>query len=151
MSTFEADLEAALRDLAGARAGLVSVVQPLRPADLDRARRGGWPVARIIEHVIEAEYMYSVAACAIRGLPAGPRGETSCAGQPVDEVLCRLESARGALLGAVKDVPEEDFYRMQKLGHEEYSILSILENAASHDREHAGQVRSILSGAGVVS
>ena len=141
--TFEADRDAVLADMTSARADLVSAIQPLSPEDLDRARRGGWPVRRVIEHVIESDYMYAVAASAIRRQPVAPRGETSCAGQPVDEILCRLEAGRTALLAAVKDTAEEDFYRLEKLGHEEYSILSLLENTAMHDREHSAQIKAI--------
>ena len=45
VTTFEADLHVALADLTTARADLVSAVQPLTPSDLERARRGGWPVS----------------------------------------------------------------------------------------------------------
>jgi hypothetical protein len=41
-------------------------------------------------------------------------------------------------------VKKEDFYRLQAIGHEEYSVLSILENVASHDREHADQIRRTI-------
>ena len=145
MTTFEADLHVALADLTTARAELVSAVQTLTPSDLERARRGGWPVHRVIEHAIEHDYMMAMVASAIRGTPAGPRGEMSCEGQAADEIICRMDSARTNLLSAVKDVSEDEFYRMLKLGHEEFSVLSVLENAASHDREHAGQIRSILA------
>lgn len=145
--TFEAHLHVALADMTTARADLVSAVQVLLPEDLHRARRGGWPIARVIEHVIESDYLYAMAASAIRRQPAAARGETSCAGQPVDEVLCRLEAGRAALLAAARDVTEDDFYRIERLGREEYSVLSILENAAAHDHEHAGQIRAILASA----
>jgi hypothetical protein len=144
-STFAADLESALADLASSRAGLVSAVQPLSPADLERARRGGWPVHRILEHVIESEWMYAQAAAYLCGQPAPERGQSSCTGQPADEILCLLDSSRTALLGAVEGVSEDAFYEIKRLGHEEYSVLSILENAAAHDREHAGQIRSIVN------
>jgi hypothetical protein len=147
VTTFEADRDAVLAEMQASRADLVSAIQPLSSADLDRARRGGWPVSRVIEHVIESEYMYAMAAAAIRKQPVGPRGETSCEGQPIDEIICRLEGGRNALLAAVKDVTEDDFYRLEKLGHEEYSVFSVLENSAMHDHEHAGQIRSILAGA----
>ncbi len=147
MSTFEADLDVALRDLTDARADLVSTVERLSSPDLDRARRGGWPISRVIEHAIEHDYMMAMGASAVRGQPVGPRGEMSCDGQPVDEIICRMESGRVALLASVKDVTEEQFYLLLKLGHEEFSVLSILENAAHHDREHADQIRSILAGA----
>jgi uncharacterized damage-inducible protein DinB len=143
--TFEADLHIALADMTTARAELISAIQSLSADDLERARRGGWPIVRVIEHVIESDYMYAVAATVIREQQVPPRGEMSCAGQPTDEIVCRMESARGALLTSVKDVTEDQFYRLEKLGHEEYSILSVLENAAAHDREHTGQIRSILS------
>ena len=141
-STFTLDLESALADLASARAGLVSAVQPLTAADLARARRGGWPVHRILEHVIESEWMYAQAAAYLCGQPAPERGPSSCAGQPADEILCLLDSSRTALLGAIKGVSEDAFYEIKRLGHEEYSVLSILENAAAHDREHAAQVHA---------
>ena len=35
-----------------------------------------------------------------------------------------MEASRASLLAAVKDVPEEEFYRLLKLGHEEFSVLS---------------------------
>lgn len=145
MTTFEADLDSAVVAMSNARAELVSAIQPLTPPDLERARRGGWPVHRVIEHSIEHDYMMAMVASAIRGQPAGPRGDMSCLRQPADEIICRMEAGRMSLLAAVKDVSEDEFYRMLKLGHEEFSVLSVLENAASHDREHAGQIRSILA------
>ena len=42
-------------------------------------------------------------------------------------------------------VDEETFYRLGAVGHEEYSVLSLLENVALHDREHGPQVREILA------
>src|SRR5574341_1280338 len=137
MTTFSLDLEAALADLSSARADLVPTVQALSAADLERARRGGWPVHRILEHVIESEWMYAQAAAYLCGKSAAERGSTTCAGQPADEILCMLDSSRTALLGAIEGVSEDAFYEIKRLGHEEYSVLSILENAAAHDREHA--------------
>lgn len=144
MSTFTLDLEAALADMASSRAELVSTVQGLSGGDLQRGRRGGWPVHRILEHVIESEWMYAQAAAYLGGRPAPERGQTSCAGQPIDEVLCMLDSSRTALLGAIEGVTEDAFYEIKHLGHEEYSVLSLLENTAAHDREHAAQVRAVL-------
>jgi hypothetical protein len=143
-STFTADLEAALADLAAARANLVSTVQPLSSADLDRARRGGWPVHRILEHVIQSEWLYAQVAAALSGKPAPERGSAACAGQPADEVLCLLDASRTALLQAIDGVPEDAFYDLKRLGHEEYSVLSLLENTAAHDHEHAAQIRATV-------
>lgn len=141
--TFTLDLESALADLASSRADLVSAVQPLTASGLARARRGGWPVHRILEHLIQSEWLYAQAAAHLSGAPAPDRGPTTCSGQPVDEILCMLDGSRTALLQAIAGVSEDAFYDIKHLGHEEYSVLSILENAASHDREHAGQIRTI--------
>ena len=143
-SPFADDLEAALADLASARADLVSAVQHLSEPDLDRARRGGWPVHRILEHVIQSEWLYAQVAATLSGKPTPERGSTACAGQPADEVLCLLDASRTALLQAIDGVSEDAFYEIKRFGHEEYSVLSLLENAAAHDREHAGQVSTTV-------
>jgi hypothetical protein len=49
----------------------------------------------------------------------------------------------------VEGVDEEAFYALRPLNNEEghgqtYSVLSVLENIALHDREHAAQIRAIL-------
>src|SRR5262245_3975868 len=104
---FAEDLEAATADMASARAELVSAVQHLSDADLERVRRGGWPIRRVLEHVIEFEWLCVMACDALRQQPVTPRPETSCAGQPVDEILCMLDSAHHALLQAIDGVDEE--------------------------------------------
>ena len=143
-SAFTLDLEAALADMSSARAELVSTVQALSAGDLERGRRGGWPVHRILEHVIESEWMYAQAAAHLCGHPAPDRDQTACAGQPADEILCLLDSSRTALLGAIEGVSEDAFYEVKRLGHDEYSVLSLLENTAAHDREHAAQIRATI-------
>jgi uncharacterized damage-inducible protein DinB len=149
MSTpaFDADLEAALAAITDARAGLISLIQRLDEASLDRARRGGWTVRRIIEHVIESEWLYARGVALLRGLPLSQPGDppqADCAGRPIDEIICLLDSSRSALLRALESVTEDEFYDLRRLGREEYSILSILENAANHDREHTEQIASVL-------
>ena len=143
-STFTLDLEASLAGLTSARADLVSAVQPLSSAGLERARRGGWPVHRILEHVIQSEWLYAQVAAALSGKPAPERGATACADQPADAILCLLDAGRTALLQAIDDVSEEAFYEIKRLGHEEYSVLSLLENTAAHDHEHAAQIRATV-------
>jgi hypothetical protein len=61
-----------------------------------------------------------------------------------------LLDSRKALIKALGSLEEdvaayETFYEVRKVGHEEFSVLSLLENVASHDREHTDQIRSILS------
>ena len=142
MNQFTLDLESALADLTAARADLVSAVQPLSSAGLERARRGGWPIHRILEHVLQSEWLYAQAAAHLCGNPVPERGATACAGQAADEILCLLDTSRTALLKAIDSVSEDAFYEIKRLGHEEYSVLSLLENTAAHDREHAAQVHA---------
>jgi hypothetical protein len=145
VSDFTADLESVTSDITTARADLVSAVQRLSDSDLDRARRGGWPIRRVMEHVIEFEWLCVMAIATIRGQPMPERPSTSCEGQPADEILCMLDSARHALLEAIDGVDEDTFYRLVKMGREEYSVLSALENIAHHDHEHADQIAAIAA------
>jgi hypothetical protein len=145
VSDFQPDLEAALGDLAEARAALVSAVQPLSGDELERSRRGGWPVRKILDHVVRSESRYAIVVSHLRGQPVPeiplPDGEITDA----EDALCRLDTTRRALLAALEGVSEDDFYTLRQVAHEEYSILSILENAAHHDQEHAAQIRATLS------
>ncbi|MEO6196987.1 MAG: DinB family protein [Dehalococcoidia bacterium] len=143
MTTFESDLQAALNDMSAARATLVSVVCTVADADLDRVKRGGWPVHRVITHAIEHDYYMSMFVASARGQRAA-MGDPACGGQPIDEILRRMEQGRNALISTIKDIAEDEFYSLQKLGHDEFSPITALENAAAHDREHAAQLTTIL-------
>jgi hypothetical protein len=48
------------------------------------------------------------------------------------------------VLAAIDNATEDNFYNIRKFGHDEYSALSVLENIASHDREHAEQIARTL-------
>src|SRR5437867_437548 len=100
-STFRSDLDALLADISASRAELVSVGQGLSEADLDRARRGGWPVRRVLEHVIQSEQLYATLVAHLRGAPVSQGERASCEGLPPDQVLCELDSSRRALLQAL--------------------------------------------------
>jgi DinB superfamily len=141
--TFTADLEAALNDATDARAELIAAVQRLSEPHLERAKRGGWPVHHVIEHAIQHDYYMAMFVAHARGERAA-MGDPSCAGQPIDEIVCRMENGRRALLSLIDGIDEDAFYELQKLGHDEFSPLTALENAAAHDREHAQQIASIL-------
>ena len=144
MSDFDADRERYQRELADARAELEALLGTLQARQLTDARRGGWTVRRVLQHVIESERHYARLAAHLsgRGTPA-PTAEIGDDAGPSALVLA-LEESRRALLAAVEGADEEAFYRLQRLGQEEYSIASLLENVANHDREHLGQIRGIL-------
>ena len=143
MSDFSSDRAELLGELQKARAQLSEVVGRLSADDLSRARRGSWPVSKILQHVLHSERLYAQLISVFSGVGSsvqpGTDPETS------REAMSALEATRKAVLDSVEHVKEEDFYRLQAIGHEEYSVLSILENVASHDREHAEQIRRTIA------
>ena len=142
-SQFEQDLNAARAALEDSRTRLLAVARPLSDADLDRLRRGGWPVRRVLEHVVHSERLYAGLVSHLRGLPLEAQ-ESAEPGRSSAGFLDALAVSRRLLLSALEGVQEEHFYELRTVGHEEYSILSVLENVASHDREHASQITAIL-------
>jgi hypothetical protein len=56
-----------------------------------------------------------------------------------------MESGRTAFLTTLKGIDEEAFYTLKRIGLEEFSPIAAIENAATHDREHAAQIQSIVS------
>ena len=147
--TFHADLASSQQATEGARRELLSVVDGIGRADMDRARKGGWQVRRVLEHVIQSERLYGQAIAYLAGaeVPARP-SETSPAS--ASQARTMLLDARTATLKALEELdldPKayETFYELRKVGHEEYSVLSVLENVANHDREHAEQILAILT------
>lgn len=142
MSDFESDRAALLGDLEKSRAELTSVVSRLSADDLSSARRGSWPVSRVLEHVLHSERMYAQLISMFSGV--GYTAQPGAAPSTPAEALTALEATRKVLLDGVSHVKEDDFYRLQTVGHDEYSVLSILENDAAHDREHAEQIRKTL-------
>jgi len=109
---------------------------------MERVRRGSWPVSRILAHVIDSERIYTQLISLFNGKPAVTVKTSDLNGPKA--VNSSLQATRAGLLEAISGVEEKDFYRLQTIGHEEYSVLSILENVASHDREHAEQIRRTL-------
>lgn len=146
MTAFQTDKQDLLTDLAAAREELLAVVRPLGADDLARSRRGSWSVARILEHVIQAEHLYIHAVNAITAA-AAVQLERGGAPASADDAAAALDSARGTLLDAIGQATEDNFYEIKQLGHEEYSVLSVIENIANHDREHADQIGKTLEAA----
>ncbi len=142
MTDFDNERVPLLNDLAESRAALVSVIERLQADDFGQARRGSWSVSRILDHVLHSERLYTQLISVFSGKPANVP-EAAKFGSAAD-AKSALNSSRDAFLSAVQEVREDDFFRLQTIGHEEYSVLSILENNASHDREHAEQIRKTL-------
>jgi uncharacterized damage-inducible protein DinB len=143
MSDFSSDRAELFSDLQKSRAQLNEVVGKLSSDDLSSARRGSWPVSKILDHVLHSERLYAQLISVFSGVGASiePSGTPSTPAL----ALNALEATRKAVLDGIDHVKEEDFYRLQTIGHEEYSVLSILENVASHDREHAEQIQKTIA------
>jgi uncharacterized damage-inducible protein DinB len=143
MSDFDTDKAQLLSDLQKSRAHLNEVVGKLSAEDLTSARRGSWPVSKILDHVLHSERLYAQLVSVFSGV--GASIEPAASPTTSAEALTQLEATRKAVLDGLCHVNEADFYRLQSIGHEEYSVLSILENVASHDREHSEQIQKTLA------
>lgn len=147
--SFHNDLASSQQALEAARRELLVVVDSLKREDLDIARKGGWPVRRVLEHVIYSEQLYAQAAAYLCGSTAPERPANSSPAS-ASEARTMLLDSRKALLRAMEELEMdpsafETFYEVRKVGHEEYSVLSLLENVAHHDREHAAQIQQVLT------
>lgn len=132
-----------------ARDELLRVIDPLSRADLERARKGGWTVRKVLEHVIFSEQLYAQATAYLCGSEQPARSEIS-APNSATEVRTMLLDTRKALLSLLEQLEvdpraPDTFYELKRVGHEEYSVISVLENVANHDHEHAEQIRAIVS------
>jgi uncharacterized damage-inducible protein DinB len=143
-SEFDRDLAEIRKSLDASRAELTAVLASLSDGDLEVERRGGWTVRRVLEHVISSEVIYSRVITHLRGRP-GTQDPLPTAPGTAKDATEQEWAAREALLTALEGVDEDAFYTIAKVGHEEYSVLSVLENEANHEREHAGQINSILA------
>ena len=140
---FQDDLSAAQEALQEARAELLEVLQPLRDSDLDRVRRGSWSVRATLDHLLGAEWHYVDTVMRLRDQPRGAARDALDL-TSVRSSLAELERARRALTAAAEGVDEETFYRLGQSASQEYSVLSALENAADHDREHTRQIARLV-------
>lgn len=141
-----ADLSRTLDELHQDRERLLAVVVRLAQADFDRARPGGWSIRRVIEHVIESEAAYAKVLAHLCGKasPQVPERDVSDARDTRE----KLDRTRTAVLTMADGLDAATLYEIKPVGREEYSPLSMLENIALHDREHAEQIESLLAGAG---
>lgn len=156
-SEFEADLRTATAELEAARSDLLDVINGLSGSDLQRGKRGGWAVAAILQHVIGGESHYTRAIERLRGRRGADAAVLTLElakrpGLAAPEDATRyLETTRRHLLAALDGIDEETFYELRTLKTQEqeygqeYSVLSVLQNLAMHDREHTAQIGAILA------
>ena len=136
------DLERALDDMASARRPLLAMVSAAPPDSLARSHPGGWTLGRVLHHVIESEAVYTTLLAHQRGVPA-PDLDTA---EPSDgtDAAAKLAATRSAVEALADGIDDATLYRLVRFGHEEYSPLSVLENIASHDRDHYAQIAELI-------
>ena len=139
------DLAVARRDVDNARQDLLASLAKLTDDDLGRSRPGGWSVGRVAQHLIQSEWHYARLIRQLRELPPISVPEQSGVPASGAEAVRELAASRQAVLDALEGIDEASFYRLGTVGREEYSVLSVLENVAHHDGEHAHQIRSIVA------
>src|SRR4051794_6151494 len=116
------DLRRVLRDIEASRRSLLSVVTPLTRDDLGYARRGGWTIERVLQHVIESEQMYAK----LLAHQCSKTAQDLKASPPIDghEASARLAETRDNVLAMIDRIDDDTLYRLVRIGHEEYSPLS---------------------------
>src|SRR2546423_14217021 len=104
------DLRRVLRDIEASRRSLLSVVTPLTREDLGYARRGGWTIERILQHIIESEQMYAKLLAHQCGksapeLPSGPGSDGA-------EATARLAETRASVMAMIDGIDEETLFTL---------------------------------------
>ena len=141
-TSHEEDLRRVIADLKRERAALFRTLRPIEAGDFDRARPGGWSIGRVAQHLVESDVLYAKLLAHQTQRDAGDLPGI----EPADgaSTMAALMVTQRAMLHMVEGIDAETLYRMTKVGHEEYSPLSLLENIAMHDGEHQAQIESLL-------
>ncbi len=151
MNEFKRDLAENINAMESARESLLDQLRLLTAEDLRRGRRGGWSIREVLRHVIDAEVAYAKVLGFLRSSPvefANASDDDVASGRSAASALERTRKQLAALLDGVD---EATFYELRALGREQYSVVSVLENVASHDHEHLEQIAKTLSAAGTNS
>jgi uncharacterized damage-inducible protein DinB len=141
MADFERDMASCRADMSSKREELLKLMETLDESDLTRSRPGSWTVSRVLQHVLDSERLYVRAVVALANGAQPVFAETPAT---LDGFNSGLKESRGALIAALEGVDSNSFYTLRQLGHEEYSVLSVLENVVGHDEEHRNQVVRVL-------
>jgi phosphinothricin acetyltransferase len=145
-ASFHSDLRRVADDMRDARARLLALIGRLSPDDLARSRPGGWSAGRVLQHVIESEAVY----VKLLAHQTGGAAPELASDEPAtaSDASSMLAATRDAVERMIDGISEATLYRLTKIGHEEYSPLSVLENIASHDRDHVTQIEDLLRAVG---
>src|SRR5688572_13414308 len=117
---FSVDLAKAKDRCLEARRSLLELLSRLSDADLAISRRGGWTVRQTLEHVLESDNYYIDGISRLRQLNS--QGRPKLLGfDSITDVAVRLEVFAAHLEQALAGIDEESFYKLERLGHQDYS------------------------------
>jgi hypothetical protein len=100
---YHADLAASQEAIRLARDELLGVIDSLGRADFESARKGGWPVRKVLEHLIYSERLYTQGTAYLCGAQVSGRPESASPASPA-EARTMLLDARRALLEALEEL-----------------------------------------------
>ena len=106
---------------------------------------GEWGPEQVVRHLIDSEVAYAKVIGFLRSNPVELENASDADVASPAAAAAALERVRARLLALVDGVEEATFYDLRALGKEQYSVLSVLENIASHDHEHVEQLRKTLA------
>lgn len=145
MNEFERDLAENTSAIQTARASLLERLRVLTDEDLLRGRRGGWSIQEVLRHVIDAEVAYTKVLGFLRFRPVGPANASDDDVASASAAVAALARTRNQFVTFIDGIDEATFYELRALGREQYSVVSVLENVASHDHEHLEQIAKTLA------
>src|SRR3989454_12122980 len=91
---YHSDLAASQEAIRLARDELLRVIDSLGRADFERARKGGWPVRKVLEHVIHSEKLYAQATAYLCGAEVSRRTEASPPSSPAEARTMLLDARK---------------------------------------------------------
>lgn len=145
MDEFSRDLKENLDAIASARKRLLQEVSGLSADDLQRVRRGGWSVQEVLRHLIDSEVAYAKVIGFLRSNPVDLQNAGDDDIASGSAAAGALERVRQRMMTLLDGIDESTFYELRALGKEQYSVVSVLENVASHDHEHLEQISKTLA------
>src|SRR5689334_7562757 len=126
------ELERSTNLALAARRSLLELLSKLSATDMARSRRGGWTIRQVLEHIAESDSYYIEGISKLRQLESHGR-PTSHKFDSIANATAALEVLSERLEQSLAGIDEESFYKLARLGHQDYSVMAILENSANHD------------------
>ncbi len=138
-------LDEHIERLSAARAELFVAIGQASSRFQSAPADGGWNVRQVCEHVADNENFFVRQLARILDVDIWSSGPSHF-GSP-EEAVSGLIDAREMLLWALKDTDDDALSAARTLPRAgEFTIAAVLGQLASHDLDHAGQIRGLTEG-----